>query len=147
MEQPYTLDPFTNFTPRQNPPKPKAEAVLAANDPASLSDDELRRLGEMTREELVGIVRACNADSVRVLMLSEEQQGQLVLDTLLVTAVNAADRKEARESAKLWMDRRLGPIVQKQASLVAIAGSGSPSFIDILNAMDGKTCQGLPQIE
>lgn len=134
------------------------EAALAAENARVLSVKEklpesqeippstLSALEGMTTARLIEIVRACNAQAVNVLALSEEQQAQLVLDTLLLTAITAGDRKEARESAKLWLDRKIGPMVTKSAMLLGVAGEGGKTFADILSALDGKTV-GLPGIE
>lgn len=109
----------------------------SVTNPSPLSASEVAALDEMNREHLIKLIRACNSASVRVLMMTKEQQGQIILDMLLITAVTSQDRKEARECAKLWMDREIGTVIQKQATLLAVT-DGKQILVDILREIDSE---------
>lgn len=143
MEQPYTPDPFKNFTPR---PNAQTAIVTAPSDPQSPIDPAtLAALEGMTKAELVGLIRRCCPEKARVLMMTEDQQGQAMVDMLAITALTGTDRREARECGKEWMDRIKGKPVQRQIAAVAVA-EGKFSIADILASIDG-TSAGLPVIE
>lgn len=84
------------------------ETNLTAQEPLDLS-----ALDSMNAEELRALVRRCCPDKARVLMMTEDQQGQAMIDMLAITALTTGDRKEARECGKEWLDRIKGKPVQR----------------------------------
>lgn len=60
MEQPYTPDPFKNFTPRENPVTTRQPPAAAMDvDLSGLTDDDLR---QECRESLVLMMRKARGD-------------------------------------------------------------------------------------
>lgn len=128
MEQPYTPDPFKNFTPRQNPVK---AAVIEDKQPPF----DLSALDTLSRPELIELIRTACPDKAQVLLMTEEQRGRAIVDMLAITALTSADRKEARECGKEWLDRTIGKPLQRQMTALAVG----VSFTDILAELDGST--------
>lgn len=108
---------------------------------AKLSTPELQpslsvaELEGMTRDELIALIHAACPDKAQVLLMTEEQRGRAIVDMLAITALTSADRKEARECGKEWLDRTIGKPLQRQMTALAVG----VSFTDILAELDGST--------
>lgn len=85
-------------------------AVIASNEPAPV---DLSGIEDMSREQLIALIRLACPQKAQVLMMTEEARGRAIIDMLAITALTSGDRKEARECGKEWMDRTLGKPVQR----------------------------------
>lgn len=79
-----------------------------------------QELENMSKTEIIDLVARFHPTRAAVLLMTEDEQAKAAQDVLIVTAITSEDKKEAREHAKLWMDRKLGAVVQKQESKVAV---------------------------
>ncbi len=82
----------------------------------TLTTSDLEKLEGMSREGLVGIVRRIGgARWAEIMIMTDEERVNAIVDNLVHTALTSADRKEARESGKEALNRLVGTSVQRQA--------------------------------
>lgn len=120
MDAKTAIDPRTGFVPRQNAPK---AAVITSNEIESpLDAATLSRLEQMSREELVWLVRRCAPEKARVLLMGESEQAQAMLDALAIMALTSDDDKAVLVAIREWLDRKQGRAVMR--AVVADANVG-----------------------
>ncbi len=87
-----------------------------------LSAETLANLEGMSREGLVGLIRRCNPEKARVLLMGEAEQAQAMLDALAIMALTSEDDKAVLVAIREWLDRKQGRAVMR--AVVADANTG-----------------------
>lgn len=105
---------------------------IASEQPAAkpLSAVEIERLEGMTREELVGLVRASNAEYVGIGLMSQEEIKLSTRIRLAQIALRNPDDKVALQAIQQLLDRLEGKPVGT-AQQININGSG-PTKIEVV---------------
>lgn len=124
MEQPYTPDPFKNFTPRQNPVNQAVAAVnetIESIDLSALTDDELH---QECKTSLVMMMRKAKGDlkalgAVRELLdRIEGKPVQRILEkTQRVDEVEAISNEERNRLADEEADRMLRLVYERSVKI------------------------------
>ena len=117
-------NPLKNFTPRQNP-------VKADQPPAASPAPDIAGLDDMTREQLIALVRRFASQCGMVAMMTDEETAQAMLDVLAETALKPvapgvnmkADITSRLNAVEKWLDRKKGKPVGS-SPLVQIGTSG-----------------------
>ena len=109
----FIPDPFKNYVMKGNAPAP-AEKPQEALD--------LSRLDGMTRDELIALVRLCNADRVAVAVMSPEEIVSAFKLKLAVGGITEKDMFKALPLMREWFDRQLGKAPQSVSMTVESKG-------------------------
>lgn len=77
-----------------------------------LSEAEIAKLDDMSKVELIGVIRRCYATKARVMLMGEEEQARAMLDALAVMALTGDDDKAVLSAIREWLDRKQGKPAQ-----------------------------------
>lgn len=130
MEQPYTPDPFKNFTPRQNPQKAVVVAEIKT-DTLTAEELGLDDLENMPRKELKALLqrviqagwgygKLTGKDLMQMALQTKEEAYEALKLTALTLAVNASDWREFNALATFWAEREKGKPKQSIDATVTI---------------------------
>lgn len=129
MEQPYTPDPFKNFTPRQNPVN---QAVSAATEPAPINDATIALLEVLPKEELIALIKRVAGAMWGVGMMRKEEIAEAFKLKLAISGIGEKDMFKALPIMREWFDRELGKASQSIAMTVEDKGLGKLSDTRLL---------------
>lgn len=118
---------FQNFTPRANPPK-----QLQAETSNEITPQTLATLDTMDAEALRKLVQRMARQCGMVAAMSEEQLRVAFLDRMAHIALTAK-ALEALAAMEKRMNRTEGTPIQRQQSMVAIAGAQDDRIIEIIH--------------
>lgn len=107
----YTPDPFKNYVPKGNPPKPPEEKKQAALPSNPLTEREKQKLATMSAKELISLLYRCNANYVRAALMTEEERAEAALDKLTAALLAADENTEIKDLVTLCrevLDRMRG---------------------------------------
>lgn len=74
---------------------------------------DLTALDSMTRQQLVALIKRIGGAMWGVVLMTDEQRAEAMLDRMAIIALTSADQKAASESMREWLDRKLGRSVQR----------------------------------
>lgn len=106
----YVPNP-ANYVMKGNP---IPAAVTAAPPP------DLSKLDEMTKEELITLIRLSNADQIAIALMDEEEIARAMLHKLAVNALTSKDARQTLENVKEWIDRVKGKAMQREMRAIAV---------------------------
>lgn len=94
-----------NYTMKGNANPPVVQAQEAP---------DIDKLEGMTRDELIALVRLCNAEQIAIAGLTEDQIAEAMLFRIASDGLTSKDAKRALENFNAWLDRVKGkaPTVQ-----------------------------------
>lgn len=134
---------------------PKSTRNTAPQSPANapLSDEELVKLDDMNRIELIALIQRMARQCGMVADMTEEQTAQAMLDTLAHTALMPivpglsmkADIQSRLSAIDKWLDRTKGKPVQaiNQTSTVAMLVQGLQPDVELLKRIKNDLINGL----
>ena len=104
-------DPIKSYNPRQAAPVPLKEA--ASNDAISASD--LSRLEEMTKEQLIALVRRIGGARWADIMIMDRKQQAIAMRDRLAHIALTGDIRDALTAIDKFLDREEGKTPQSVA--------------------------------
>lgn len=80
---------------------------------ASIEGVDLTALDSMTKQQLVALIKRIGGAMWGVVLMTDEQRAEAMLDRMAIIALTSADQKAASESMREWLDRKLGRSIQR----------------------------------
>jgi|HubBroStandDraft_4_1064222.scaffolds.fasta_scaffold622957_1 hypothetical protein len=122
MEQPYTPDPFKNFTPRQNPVIAPKAASAPAVDLSALTESDIARFDSMSADALRDLFKRLysvfGGDAVALALKTPEDLAEAFKLKLAIGGMRQQDMFKALPIMREWFDRSLGKAAQSVAVTV-----------------------------
>ncbi len=106
--------------------------ALPAQSPAKpISEDELARLGDMSREQLIALIRLCNAEQIGIALMTTEEVKAATRLRLSVMAISNKDDKLALQAIQQLLDRLEGKPVGT-AQQINIGSNGGETRVQVI---------------
>ncbi len=112
----FAPDPFKNYVMKG------ASVVSTTIEPNGITEAELQTMEGMTKEQLITLIKRCNAEQIRIGLLTDDEAYEAACLKLLHGGLTEKDIWKALPSLKEWMDRRKGKPAQSIAMTIENKG-------------------------
>ena len=119
---------------------PLTTAQPAQQHDAPINAEDMARIEGMAREELIALVRLCNAEQIGIALMTAQEVKDATRLRLAVMAITNKDDKLALQAIQQLLDRLEGkPVGTAQQINIGASGSGETKIqVILVNAADYK---------